>query len=174
VLALIGLSAALGGCGSDMFSGETKLSKFQFFARQDSSALIQGGEKNFSTSGPVAAEDLVDANGYCAGAAATVQPASAGDTGASPIPSGTVIGGIALGMTECEVVRRAGPPASIQSGAETGDRSIVLTYPTGNWPGIYRFSAGRLKEVERVAEPPPPPKPFTKKKAKATPKPRAG
>jgi hypothetical protein len=39
----------------------------------------------------------------------------------------------------------------------------VLTYMTGPWPGIYRFSAGRLKEVERVAAPPPP-KPAKKKK----------
>ena len=42
---------------------------------------------------------------------------------------------------------------------------------SGNWPGIYRFSGGRLKEVERVAAPPPPPKPVAKKKKVVKPKP---
>jgi hypothetical protein len=30
---------------------------------------------------------------------------------------------------------------------------VVLTYMNGPWPGIYTFSAGRLKVVDRVAAP---------------------
>jgi hypothetical protein len=38
----------------------------------------------------------------------------------------------------------------------------VLTYPSGPWPGIYTFAAGRLKTIDRVAQPEPP-KPARKK-----------
>ena len=34
-----------------------------------------------------------------------------------------------------------------------GERKVVLTYLSGPWPGIYTFSAGRLKVVDRVAQP---------------------
>ena len=79
--------------------------------------------------------DLVDAAGNCAGAPA----ASDGGEGAATSPPR----GIALQMTECEVVRSAGPPASVEIGAnERGDRSVTMTYPAADQP-IYRFTAGR-------------------------------
>ena len=65
-----------------------------------------------------------------------------------------VSGGIALGMTECQAVRRAGAPEQrrhqrrrqrrAQSRADLSERA---------WPGIYHFHAGRLKVVERAPEP---------------------
>jgi hypothetical protein len=60
-----------------------------------------------------------------------------------------VLGGIALGMTECQAVRRAGQPSnvSIASGGN-GARKVVLTYLSGPWPGIYTFDSGRLKVVD--------------------------
>src|SRR5262245_47898885 len=74
-------------------------------------------------------------------------------------------GGIALDMSECDVVQRAGAPDNIEMNpSPRGDRSVVLTYTKGDRPGIYRFVSGRLISMERVAEPPPPEKP-TKKKA---------
>jgi hypothetical protein len=78
------------------------------------------------------------------------------------------MGGIALGMSECDVVRRVGLPGNINIGAgDRGDRKVVLTYLTGSWPGIYTFDAGRLKIVDRAPEPPPSAKPPAKtKKAK--------
>jgi hypothetical protein len=125
-----------------------------------------------------------------AAAAAPAAPADrpvgslAGDLARAPMPAATpvsvnpnpapeelppgapqVMGGIALGMSECDVVRRAGLPGNVNIGAgDKGDRKVVLTYLTGTWPGIYTFDSGRLKIVDRAPEPPPSAKPPAKKK----------
>jgi hypothetical protein len=79
-----------------------------------------------------------------------------------------VTGGIALGMTECQAVQRAGTPNNVSIGAgEKGERKVVLTYLSGPWPGIYTFSGGRLNVVERAPEQPKPAKPAAKKKKPA-------
>lgn len=137
--------------------------------------------------GPVAPEELVSADGQCAPAAPEAQaaapaqpapqPAAAGGPGAgfegglqpggapgagAPPP---VTGGIALGMTECEAVRRAGHPSNVAiSMADGGVRRVVLTYLEGPWPGIYTFSSGRLKVVDAA---PQPERPKAKPKKKA-------
>jgi len=99
---------------------------------------------------PITANDLVDANGACPTAAA---PDSLG-------------GGIAIGMSECDVVARVGPPSAVDLGRNpTGDRTAILTYQSGVRPGVYRFVAGRLKEMDRV-DVPPPPQPEKKKAEK--------
>lgn|GEM_PF-546603 len=68
--------------------------------------------------------------------------------------------GVAVGMTECQVVQVAGYTDRVEIGAnERGQRSVTLAYMTGERPGIYRFLAGRLVSMERVAEPPQPKKP---------------
>jgi hypothetical protein len=80
-----------------------------------------------------------------------------------------VAGGIALGMTECEVVQRAGRAEKVDIGAEGGARSVVLTYSQGERAGIYRFAGGRLQIMDRVAEAAKPAKsakPVKKKPAK--------
>jgi hypothetical protein len=139
---------------------------------------------------PITANDLVNANGSCpapATPAAPPPPAPAAAAGAPPgAPAGTPPGaslppspdgtagdpllgsGIALGMSECEVVYRAGPPSSVQIGSlPNGDRSAALTFPGGPRPGIYRFIRGSLTEMDAVAAPPaPPPKVAKKKPAK--------
>jgi hypothetical protein len=64
---------------------------------------------------------------------------------------GAVPLGIALHMTECEVVRLAGPVEKFEFGADSrGQRLLVLTYLQGPHPGIYRFSGGRLVVIERA------------------------
>jgi hypothetical protein len=64
-----------------------------------------------------------------------------------------VLGGIALGMTECQVVRRAGAPSNVAiGGTAKGQRSVVLSYLGGEWPGIYHFQSGRLKVIEAAPE----------------------
>src|SRR5262249_38174412 len=69
-----------------------------------------------------------------------------------------VSGGIALQMTECDVVRRAGPVEKIDIGSdERGERAVTLTYLRGPWPGGYRFAGGRLVSIERGPGPPPAP-----------------
>jgi hypothetical protein len=129
-------------------------------------------------SGPVRPEDLVNADGSCAPApaeaaqtAAPPPPAAAAPVpdrlqidgaGGAPAAGPQVIGGIALGMSECQTVRRAGQPANVAIGAdERGERKVVLTYLSGPWPGIYTFASGRLKTVDMAP---------TQEKSKAPPK----
>ncbi|MGE3148666.1 MAG: hypothetical protein AB7K04_06305, partial [Pseudorhodoplanes sp.] len=59
------------------------------------------GAKDIVLSRPISPEDLAGADGSCAGAA----PASEGEGGSQPA---LVVGGIGLGMSECQVIRRAG------------------------------------------------------------------
>jgi hypothetical protein len=79
--------------------------------------------------------------------------------------------GIALSMTECQVVSVAGYANQVQIGANArGERTVVLTYLSGDRPGIYHFRGGRLINMERVAEPEQPKKPrrpTTQAKAKS-------
>jgi hypothetical protein len=96
-----------------------------------------------SRTGPVGPADLVDGQGYCSGGAGQGAPDAA-----------STARGVGLEMTECEVVRSLGPPQSAEIGGEgTGVRSTVLTYRSGDRPGIYRFSGGRLKTIEQGDEP---------------------
>ena len=75
-------------------------------------------------------------------------------------------------MTECQVVRRAGQPQKVDIGAGAGgNRTVIITYLTGNWPGIYHFASGRLKEIDQAPQPPASPKAKkVKKKKPAKPK----
>ena len=87
---------------------------------------------------------------------------------ASAPDSGLAQGGIALQMTECEVVKRAGTPENVQVGTNVrGERTVTLTYNSGPRPGIYHFSGGRLYDIDRVEAPPEPPKPAKPKKPAA-------
>src|SRR4051812_40044578 len=127
---------------------------------------------------PVPPEDLVDGSGRCAYAAPAQSaadqpggqaPVTAPDAGVSLLPSA-----VALEMSECDVVKRAGIPERTEIGAtERNERTATLTYMGGPRPGIYSFVEGRLKSMERGPEPPPQPK-VAKKPAKqpAKPKPR--
>jgi len=85
------------------------------------------------------------------------------ETPAAP-PAPALAGGIALGMTECQVVRRAGAPSSVDIGADDkGERKVLITYAGGTWPGIYHFQSGRLKEIDALPTPEKPAKPGVKK-----------
>ncbi len=99
--------------------------------------------------------------------AATQASADPGLQRLEPATSGPVVsGGIALGMTECQAVQRAGSPNNVAVGAgEKGERKVVLTYLSGPWPGIYTFNDGRLKVIDRAPEQPKPAKAAPKKKA---------
>jgi hypothetical protein len=106
-----------------------------------------------------------------------VTPASANPNAALPNqPPGApqFMGGIALGMSECDVARRAGLAGNVNiSAGNRGERKVVLTYLSGTWPGIYTFDAGRLKVVDRAPVPETPAKPPAKKqKAKKPLKPK--
>jgi len=136
------LMLVLGACSTD-------LSSINLLPKDDNllnSRLTYGGAQiPNQTTRPLTAADFVDANGQCP-AEEVVESAD----GAAPVVSG----GIALQMSECQVVRRAGAPDRVEAGTnERGERAVTLTYLRGAWPGIYRFSEGRLTVMERVAEP---------------------
>jgi len=127
-------------------------------------------EQNFDLgpNGPVAADNLISANGYCPPAAAAPQAAAPPaqtpapqqaaaaplpdrlePAGAAPVMQAPVLGGVALGMSECTVARRLGTPSNVSiSAGPKGQRRVVLTYLEGNRPGLYSFEAGRLKQVD--------------------------
>jgi len=121
---------------------------------------------------PVAQADLVDAGGSCAGAyvpapAGADQPA--GQAGVSLQQAGVPLipATIALEMSECDVVKRAGIAEKVEIGAnDRKERTARLTYTRGQFPGIYNFVDGRLRLMERAPEPPAPAKP-AKKPAKS-------
>jgi hypothetical protein len=124
---------------------------------------------------PVAANDLVDANGACPRIAAPtpMQPVSnnAATNPALAADASLLGGGVAIGMSECDVVARLGQATAVNLGRNpNGDRSAVLTFKSGPRPGIYRFASGRLMEMDRVELPPPPrPEPAKKKIVKKKP-----
>jgi hypothetical protein len=126
---------------------------------------------------PVTANDLVDANGACPNyaAPATPLPATGSADAGSPASSDTasLLGaGVALGMSECDVVARLGQPTAVNLGSNpNGTRSAILTFKSGPRPGLYRFNSGRLAEMDRVEVPPPPPQPEKKKTVKKKPAP---
>jgi hypothetical protein len=171
------LAAGLSACSGDtqLFSKDTGI--FSNISKIGTSSTLSSKDTELDSTRPVTPEDFVDASGQCAFAIAAEVPGSAvgtpaGDLATAPAPAQPVLGGIGLGMTECQVAQRAGQSGKVDIGAdETGERKVVLTYLSGPWPGIYNFVGGRLKEIVRVAEPPPPPKPVRKKNP-AKPKPK--
>ncbi|MGY8668773.1 hypothetical protein Q3C01_41295 [Bradyrhizobium sp. UFLA05-109] len=115
---------------------------------------------------PVTAEDLVSADGACPGMAPAGAPVDANASTTAPAPSG---GTVALGHTECDVVRGIGAPSNVNLSNDAGGRRVaVITWASGPRAGIYTFTAGRLSSIEGGPEPAPMPKaakPKPKKKA---------
>lgn len=160
------LAASLGACSSDIdYTRINLLPKME--NPFTSSELTYRGAGGVALR-PVSGEDLVTASGQCAlpqAVAGASAQADAMPSDAAPVPDGVMRGGVALQMTECEVVARAGYTDKVDIGAnERNERAVTLTYLQGPWPGIYRFTDGRLVSIERVAEPPKP-KPAPKAKA---------
>ncbi|MCL2713720.1 MAG: hypothetical protein FWD68_03765 [Alphaproteobacteria bacterium] len=93
---------------------------------------------------PVAASDLAGADGMCPGMADAQPDVSGG----APV---------ALGHTECDVVRGIGRPDNVLlSSNERGERVATITWQRGSRAGIYTFTAGRLSAIEGVPEAPKP------------------
>jgi len=138
-------------------------------------ATAQAAEPSPATTEPAPSAD--HAVGTVAGSQtpAAVPAAAAPNSGlqrlepaAGPPP---VAGGIALGMTECQAVQRAGTPNNVAISADQkGERKVVITYLSGPWPGIYTFAGGRLSVVERAPEQPKPAAPKKTPKKKTPPK----
>jgi hypothetical protein len=182
--ALAALTLALGlyGCAnSDVFDTSERWFQrpFDLTGRNGGYTFSELQETN-DKRGVVGPNQMVDASGACPAMPAAnpvAAPATAEGPGAAAAPGAAdpLLGGvIALGMTECDVVYRAGAPSNVQIGTNpNGARSAVLTYNGGPRPGIYRFEAGRLADMDRVevAESKPAPKPKKSKLAKKKPAP---
>ncbi|MBR0962886.1 hypothetical protein JQ554_02240 [Bradyrhizobium diazoefficiens] len=117
---------------------------------------------------PVTAEDLVSADGACPGMTPPPGPADANASTTAPAPTG---GTVALGHTECDVVRGIGAPSNVNLSSDgAGRRVAVVTWTTGPRAGIYTFTSGRLSSIEGTPEAPAMPKtakPKAKKKSTA-------
>jgi hypothetical protein len=167
LLAALAMAGVLGGCGDVGWDSATLFRKPIDVVGRNSGYTYSDLQES-RQGRPVTDSDLVDASGSCPAAAAA--PAAAGGPGA---PAGYVpaLGeGVGLGMTECEVVSRAGAPNSVQLGRNpNGDRTAILSYQSGPRPGVYHFERGRLMQMDRVEVAPPPPqkKPAKTKKPPA-------
>lgn len=178
-LAMAGLAATLTGCGggaADMFSRDA-----DWFSSRNSlfrSRTLSVENQSLSSTRPVSPEDLVSADGTCLGMSAPAAPRDSNAQarpsdlapGGAPADSGLgqgALGGVALGMTECEVARSEGVATSTEIGANAaGDREVTLTYLGGARPGIYKFTAGRLSSIDRAPEPARPERPARKQTRK--------
>lgn len=182
LICAVALAAAVAGCSNkaqlfqDQNDGGWFSKPIDVFAKPDW-ARVTGDSKSadLGPKGPVGPDDLVGADGRCAAAnpaaSASASPADqpVGSAAGAVAPGEpTVLGGIALGMTECQAVQRAGTPGNVAiSAGDKGERRVVLTYLSGTWPGIYHFADGRLKEIDRAPAPPASPKAPPKKKTTA-------
>src|SRR4051794_14288536 len=174
LLAVLLFATLIAGCsgGSDLMSRDA-----EWFSRPGRLFI-----RNISIDAPpltpnklVATEDLVSAEGFCPGMAppeGSPVDANAATDGASAARPPSTTGTVALGHTECDVVRGIGAPASVNlSNNGRGDRVAVINYVQGQRAGIYTFTAGRLSSIERGPEQPAPPK--TAKSSKPKKKPAA-
>ncbi len=159
LLALLLLAPVISGCsgGSDIFSRDA-----EWFSRPGRLFIrnISIETPPLTPTKPVTAEDMVSAEGGCPGMApAGPANANALADGAGGAPPPQNAGTVALGHTECDVVRGIGAPDNVGlSKNERGDRVAVVTYTHGPRAGIYTFTSGRLSSIERIDVPAPPPK----------------
>ena len=163
LFALAAIAPLVAGCsgGSDLLSKDAE------WFRKPGRLFI----KNISIESPpltpdkpVGAEDLVSADGGCPGMAPPPGPADA-NASTTPAPMG---GTVALGHTECDVVRGIGAPSSVNlSNDAAGRRVAVVTWATGPRAGIYTFTAGRLSSIEGNPDPQPVPRAAKPKKKQA-------
>ncbi len=175
LLALLLLAPMITGCSgnvSDMFSSDLLTKDADWFSRSGRLFIrnISIETPPLTPDKPVTAEDLVSAQGFCPGMAPP-GGANALAEGAAATPAPSTTGTVALGHTECDVVRGIGAPDSVNlSNNARGDRVAVINWSQGQRAGIYTFTAGRLSSIERGPEPVVQPKAV---KAKAKKKPPA-
>jgi hypothetical protein len=177
LLPLILLAPLIAGCSStaDMFSSDLLSKDAEWFSRTGRVFIknVSIETPPLTPSKPVTAEDLVSADGQCPGMAPPGGPAGANALADGPAgaPAPTTTGTVALGHTECDVVRGIGAPDTVNlSNNARGDRVAVVNYSKGQRAGIYTFTAGRLSSIERGAEPvaqPKTPKSKARKKSAA-------
>jgi hypothetical protein len=167
---LLVLAPAIAGCSgaSDMFQSDM-LSKDAEWFKRPGRLFIQNVSIDappLTPDKPVTAEDLVSAEGACPGMQPSASPAdaNASTNGPAGAPPTGATGTVALGHTECDVVRGIGAPDNVNISNQRGDRVAVVTWSRGPRAGIYTFTAGRLASIEGVPTPPEAPKAAKSKK----------
>jgi hypothetical protein len=173
VLAVLVTAVALSGCADVEFDSQQA-----WFARPFDLLGRKGGytfselQESRQRRRPITANDLVNGNGSCPPPAVPqAAPSVPGQAAvpAAPVDTASLLGGgVALGMSECDVVFRAGQPNSVQiDKLPNGDRSAVLTFDSGPRAGIYHFESGALREMDSVPMAAAPPQVAKKKSAKS-------
>lgn len=170
--AVMALMVAVSGCANDFDTSGAWFSRsLDLFGSKSGYTYSNLDETRLDR--PITSADLVDANGACPArpvpTPAAAPPAAGdarGNTDTSAEMAALLGAGVAIGMSECDVVARLGRPTAVNLGtAPNGERSAVLTFQTGPRPGVYRFAGGRLKEMDSVEPPPPAPKATKKRSA---------
>jgi hypothetical protein len=119
VPALLLLAPVLAGCGataSDIFAPDMISKDAEWFSRSGRLFIknVSIDTPPLTPDKPVTAEDLVSTDGACPGMASANIPTNANalsDGAAAPAPVAT--GTVALGHTECDVVRGIGAPTAV-------------------------------------------------------------
>jgi hypothetical protein len=155
LLALLLFAPLIAGCSStsDLFSSDLLSKDAEWFSRSGRLFIrsVSIETPPLTPNKPVTSEDLVSADGLCPGMTPPNGPADA--------PTASTTAAVALGHTECDVVRGIGAPDSVNlSNNPRGDRVAVINYSKGQRAGIYTFTSGRLSSIERGPEPVAPPK----------------
>ncbi len=147
VLALVIIGPLLSGCAgasmSDVFSSDLLSKDAAWFSRPGRTFIknVSIETPPLTPNKPVTPDDLLSADGQCSAAASAESGAAGADTG-----------NVALGHTECDVVRGVGAPDNVSLSSNGGERVAVLTYAKGPRAGIYTFRAGRLSSIEKAPE----------------------
>lgn len=171
----LGAAIALSGCANvDVDSEQAWFAKRFDLTGRNAGYTFSELQESKQRQKPITANDLVSSSGACPAPVAAAPQAAVAGPGVQPtIPAAApaddlLLGsGIALGMSECEVVARAGAPSAVQIGKTPGgDRATVLTFNGGPRAGVYRFERGALTEMDRVAVAAPPQDVAKKKPAK--------
>lgn len=143
VLGLV--STGLAGCGASLSDYSLKDQEWFSGAGRVFSKNISIEAPPLTPTKPVAPEDLFSPEGACSS-----MPAPEAEPAA-------IAGPVALGHTECDVVRSAGQPSHVELSSDPqGARVAVVTYGSGPRAGVYRFTSGRLSSIEALPEPAPP------------------
>jgi hypothetical protein len=155
-LAFLVLTSTVAGCSgaSDMLS----MKDAEWFSRPGRLFIrnVSIDTPPLTPDKPITADDLVSAEGGCPGMAPAGGPANANASsdGAAPVATSSV----ALGHTECDVVRGIGAPDSVNVSGGGDSRVATVTWLHGPRSGIYTFTGGRLSSIEKAPDAGPPPK----------------
>src|SRR5215210_4303369 len=148
VYLLLGSMLAVSGCNTGSTGG---LKLWDPHAQPDWAVASIDKDKPLARAGSIS--DIIDSNGRCMADSFSAAKDPASDQ-SKAAHNGLALTAIALDMTECEIVKRAGPADRIDIGVnDRGERAATLTYADAIRPGLYRFRSGRLFSIERLPEP---------------------